>query len=160
MHPTLNKIFPNLKPTVRLEDLLQGQAELKEAIVKDPETSLRCIMAHGKASTARGMLGSRRMQGLLEKLKESFDLIILDTPPIMGISDSWTLARNGDAAVLLFRWAETPRDTVKAALRQMKMLDIEVTGIVMSMVNIRQQSKYGYGGYSYYYRTYEKYYKK
>ncbi|MFO8165433.1 MAG: polysaccharide biosynthesis tyrosine autokinase [Desulfatiglandales bacterium] len=160
MHPTLCKIFPNLEPGAGLEELLQGQAELEEAIGKDPETSLSWIMAHGKASTARGMLGSTRMQGLLEKLKESFDLIILDTPPIMGISDSWTLARNGDAVVLLFRWAETPRDIIKSALRQMKLLDIDVSGIVMSMVNIRQQSKYGYGGYSYYYRKYQKYYKK
>jgi polysaccharide biosynthesis transport protein len=160
MHPTLRKIFPNLEPGARLEELLQGQAELEEAIGKDPETSLSWIMAHGKASTARGMLDSRRMQGLLEKLKESFDLIILDTPPIMGISDSWTLARNGDSVVLLFRWAETPRDIVKSALRQMKQLDIDVSGMVMSMVNVRQQSKYGYGGYTYYYRKYQKYYKK
>jgi capsular exopolysaccharide synthesis family protein len=157
--PVHHKRFADLKSEVRLEDVLQGQASVAEAIVQDPRSGLFLLMAHGNASAVRDMLGSRRMCQVLEGLKADYDLIILDTPPFMGVSDAWGLARNVDAVVFLVRWAETPRETVKAALRQMQQLDIAVSGIVMSMVNVRQQARYGYGGYGYYYGKYQKYYK-
>jgi polysaccharide biosynthesis transport protein len=158
--PMLAKYLPDLEPKARLEDLLQDQAEITEAIVKDPESGLHLIMAHGQAPAVAEMLGSKKMQNLLEKLKKYYELIILDTPPVMGVSDSWGLARNTDSVVFLVRWAETPRDTVRTALRQMEMLDINTSGVVLSMVNVRQQAKYGYGGYGYYYGKYKKYYKE
>jgi len=140
--------------------VLQGKAKIEDAIVKDPQTGLCLLMAHGKASTAKDLLGSQRMQGLLNKTKGYFDLIILDTPPFLGVSDAWSLAREVDSVVFLVRWAETPRDTVKAVLQQMKLLEIDVSGIVMSQVNVRRQARYGYGGYGYYYGKYQKYYKE
>ena len=158
--PMLAKSFPDLNPKARLEDVLQGKAEITDAIIKDPETGLHVLMAHGNAPSVGEMLGSKRMQTMLDKFKEYYELIILDTPPIMGVSDAWSLAKNVDSVVFLVRWAETPRETVRAALRQMELLDINVGGIVLSMVNLRQQSKYGYGGYGYYYGKYKKYYKE
>ncbi len=140
--------------------MLQGKAEITEAIVRDPETGLHLLMAHGNAPAVGEMLGSKRMQTMLDRFKEYYELIILDTPPIMGVSDAWSLAKNVDSVVFLVRWAETPRETVRAALRQMELLDINVGGIVLSMVNLRQQSKYGYGGYGYYYGKYKEYYKE
>jgi capsular exopolysaccharide synthesis family protein len=157
--PSLAKLFPDLKPEKKLEDILQEANNLKEAIAVDPKTGLHLIMAHGHISSSVGeLLSSQRMKQLLEKLKEHYELIILDTPPIMGVSDAWTLATQIDALVFLVRWAETPRETVQAALRHMDQLGIEVSGMVLSMVNVRQQSKYGYGGYGYYYGKYKKYY--
>jgi len=158
--PVLHKRFPDLKAKARLEDVLQGKAKIEDAIVKDPQTGLCLLMAHGKASTAKDLLGSQRMQGLLNKMKGYFDLIILDTPPFLGVSDAWSLAREVDSVVFLVRWAETPRDTVRAVLQQMKQLEIDVSGIVMSQVNVRRQARYGYGGYGYYYGKYQKYYKE
>lgn len=156
--PTLAKMFTHVPAKVKLEDVLRDQAELKEAMVTDPDSGLHLLMAHGKAPAVGEMLGSQRMKRLLDKLKEHFDLIILDTPPIMGVSDGWTLARHVDTVVFVVHWAETPRDTVRAALRQLEILDIRPGGAILSMVNMRQQSRYGYGGYGYYYGKYKRYY--
>jgi polysaccharide biosynthesis transport protein len=158
--PMLVKHFPDLTVQAKLEDVLQGKAQIKEAIVKDPESNLHLLLSHGNAPAVGEMLGSRRMQDMLKKLREHYELIILDTPPILGVSDAWGLARNVDSVVFLVMWAETPRDTVRAALRQIEMLDIQVGGLVLSMVNLRQQSRYGYGGHGYYYGKYRKYYKE
>jgi len=158
--PSLKEFFPEIETQSRLEDVLRGDAGPDEAIVEDPESGLHLLMSHGKAPAVAELLGSRRMQDLLEELKSRYELIIMDTPPVMGVSDAWSLARSADAVVFLVRWAETPRDTVRSALRQMELLDIRVSGIILSMVNIRQQSKYGYGGYGYYYGKYKKYYKE
>ena len=156
--PNLAEAFSDIASEARLEDLLQGEADINKAIVKDPDSGLDLLMAHGKASAAREMLGSQRMKNLLDTLKKHYDLVILDTPPIMGVSDAWTLAHHMDAVIFLVHWAETPRETVSTALKQMEQLDIRVSGIVLSMVNVRQQAKYGYGGYGYYYGKYKKYY--
>ena len=158
--PMLAKYLPDVKVQARLEDVLQDKAAITDAIVKDPQSGLHLLMAHGQSPAVGEMLGSKKMQDLLTKLKEYYDLIILDTPPIMGVSDAWGLAKNADSVVFIVRWAETPRDTVRAALRQMEMLEINVGGAILSMVNVRQQAKYGYGGYGYYYGKYKKYYKE
>ncbi len=156
--PSLENFFPGLEIRARLEDILRGDAGPDEAIVEDSESGLHLLLAHGKAPAVGEMLGSRRMQDLLEKLRNEYDMIILDTPPVLGVTDAWGLARNVDSVVFMIRWAETPRDTVRSALKQMELLDIQVGGAVLSMVNMRQQSRYGYGGYGYYYGKYKKYY--
>ena len=156
--PSVGNFFPDLDIRTRLEDVLRGDVPADEAIVEDPESGLHLLMAHGNSPAVGEMLGSRRMRELLEKLKNSYDMIIMDTPPVMGVTDAWGLARNVDSVVYMVRWAETPRDTVRSALKQMKLLDIRVGGVVLSMVNMRQQSRYGYGGYGYYYGKYKKYY--
>ena len=156
--PSLEEFFPKIEAKSRLEDVLSGEVDPDAAIVEDPETGLHLIMSHGKTPAAAELLGSRRMRELLEELKSRYELIIIDTPPFMGVSDSWSLARDTDSVVFLVRWAETPRDTVRSALRQMELLDIRVSGVIMSMVNIRQQSRYGCGGYGYYYGKYKSYY--
>jgi len=156
--PSLARMFPDLQSATKLEDLLQDEIPAHQAIVQDPESGLHLLCAHGKTPLAAELLGSQRMQALLEQLEQEFDLIILDTPPIMGISDAWTLARRVDALVHLIHWAETPRETVRSSIRQLEVLDLRPTGFVLSMVNMQQQRQYGYGGYGYYYGKYKHYY--
>ena len=158
--PSLEEIMSEQDVQHRLEDVLQGNAGFEDAIVTDAQSGLNMLMSHGKAPSVAEMLGSQRMKNMLAKLEEQYDLILLDTPPVMGVSDAWTLARSVDSVVFIVRWAETPRETVKSALKQMELLDIKVGGVILSMVNVRQQAKYGYGGYGYYYGKYRKYYKE
>jgi capsular exopolysaccharide synthesis family protein len=156
--PSLAKLFSGLEREIKLEDLLQNDTAPKEAIAVDPETNLHILFAHGKTPLTAELLGSLRMQQLLDQLSQEFELILIDTPPIMGISDGWKLARHIDSLVYLVEWAETPRETVQTALRQLEVIGISPTGLVLSKVNMRQQQQYGYGGYGYYYSKYQNYY--
>jgi polysaccharide biosynthesis transport protein len=158
--PSLEMLFPDIEVKSRLEDVLRGETALDEAIVEDPETGLHLLMSYGKITAVAELLGSKRMYNLVEELKTRYDLVIIDTPPIVGVTDTWSLARNVDSVVFLVRWSQTPQDTVLSALRQMEVLEISVSGIILSMVDIRQQSKYAYGGYSYYYGMYRQYYQE
>ncbi|HLW28098.1 MAG TPA: protein tyrosine kinase, partial [Kiloniellales bacterium] len=85
-------------------------------------------------------------------------LVIVDTPPVMAVSDAAVLAKIVDATVFVVRWAETPRETVKTALHQLGNMDVKVTGLVMSQVDLKRQAAYGYGDYGYYYGRYKEYY--
>lgn len=156
--PSLHKMFKNLQSEIKIEDVLQHDMPPTDAIVQDPESKLYIMFAHGKTPLAAELLRSQKMKTLLQQLEEEFDLIIFDTPPIMGISDSWNMARMIDAVIYVVQWAETPRETVKTALRQLDMIGVTPSGLVLSIVNMQQQRYYGYGGYGYYYNKYRRYY--
>lgn len=157
--PSVSKMFPDADAkVVKLEELLKDEIPLQQAIAQDMESGLHLLCAHGKTPLTGELLGSKRMQALLAQVEQEYDLVLLDTPPIMGISDSWNLAARVDALIYLIHWAETPRETVQTALRQLEVIGVQPSGIVLSMVNMRQQKKYGYGGYGYYYNKYRRYY--
>ncbi len=147
-------------PKSRIEDVLRGEADLQEAIAVDKDSGLHLLLAHGRTPSAGELLGSKRMAGLLRDLAKVYDLVIIDTPPVMGVADAWSLARSVDALIYVVRWSETPREMVRSALNQMRNLDIRISGIVMTQVDVRQQARYGYGGYGYYYGKYKKYYQE
>jgi polysaccharide biosynthesis transport protein len=155
--PNLHKMM-GLAPEATLEEVLSGQKDLKSAIIKDAKSTMHVICAEGHTANASDLLGSQRMGKLIIEAAKVYDLVIIDTPPVMGVSDSWGLSMSVDAVIFILRWAETPRETVRAAVRQMELLNIKINGIVLSQVDIRQQRRYGYGNYGYYYRRYKTYY--
>ncbi len=142
--PVLAKLFSQIKTGIYIEDILLEKQKnkrdslIKKAVVKDRESGLSLLMANGKSPTGRDMLNSRRMRQVLDQFKKDFDLVILDAPPFMGVSDVWTLARSVDALAFLVKWGKTPRDTVQAALRQMELLEISPAGIVLSILDARK----------------------
>jgi Mrp family chromosome partitioning ATPase len=98
------------------------------------------------------------MDALLEDLRRRFDLVILDTPPILAVADTRVLAGKADATVLLARWRRTPQQAVKAALRLLDHGGARVIGAALSLVDMRQQARYGYGDPAYYYAQHRKYF--
>ncbi len=154
------RVTSNEQSQFRLEDVLQGKAEFKEALMEDMESGMHILLAHGRTPSAGELLGSQRMARLLESLCKEYELVIIDTPPVMGVADALSLTKVVDALIFVVRWAETPRELVRSALHQMHNLDIRVRGIVVTQVDVRQQAKYGYGGYGYYYGKYKKYYQE
>ena len=150
------RVSSDIHPKAMLEDVLQGKADLKEAISIEKESGLHLILSHGKTRFAGELLGSEKMAEIIRNLFDEYDLIIIDTPPVMGVSDAWNLAGNVDSLIYVVQWAETTIDVVRSALHHLKNMNISVTGIVLNQVDVRQESKYGY--YGSYYGKYKKYY--
>jgi polysaccharide biosynthesis transport protein len=84
--------------------------------------------------------------GLFRRLREEYDLVIVDTPPILAVSDAIALSTQADATLFAVRWGMTPRAAVKLGLRRLLGSSHRrtVTGIVLTMVNVREHSRYGY----------------
>lgn len=151
-------LFPDIKIEMKLEDLLQNDLPLQQAIGQDAASGLYVLGAHGNTPLAAELLGSKRMQKLMHQAEQEFDLILLDTPPVLGISDAWAIAARADALLYLVQWSETPREIVQAGLRQLQVIGVHPSGMVLSMVNMSQQKKYGYGGYGCYSDKIQSYY--
>jgi succinoglycan biosynthesis transport protein ExoP len=91
-------------------------------------------------------------QGLgvvVDRLRAQYDLIILDTPPVLAVPDALTLGPLADDVLLLASWQETPRSVVGAAVERMRRNAIDISGIVLTKVDLRTFKRAG-GGHGYY----------
>ena len=86
------------------------------------------------------------------------DLVILDTPPALVVTDARIISRLADAVVYAVRWDSTPRGAVIEGLKELKTVNAPIAGLVLTMVNEARASSYAYDGYSYYRGRYKDYY--
>ena len=92
---------------------------------------------------------------LVSHLVETFDYVVMDSPPVGPVIDPVIVAQLADKTIFVVQWASTPRELVEASLRQVSTHK-RVAGIVLNSVNLDRAKKYG--GEYYYGKSYEKYY--
>jgi Mrp family chromosome partitioning ATPase len=96
------------------------------------------------------------MRILLEKLKTDYDLVLVDSPPLLVVSDATVLGRICDKLVFVVRWEQTPRPAAQDAVHRMAQFGIDVAGVVFGRVDMRRGADQSYG--SGYYADASKYY--
>jgi capsular exopolysaccharide synthesis family protein len=138
-----------------LVDLLTGDAAIENVLKYRKDLKLMIIPAGSKSLTPSDLLSSERMKMLATHLKESFDYVVLDTPPVGPVADAVILAKTADTTVLVVQWAATPRELVEASLKQLSTHK-RVAGVVFNFVNQDRAKKYG--DTYYYAKGYENYY--
>lgn len=157
--PAIEKMLALPKHQPGLTDvLMQPDLKVNDILFTDPKSGLK-IMAKGQASyiNPSDLFASQRMQIILAELKQNFDLIILDSPPIMAVTDSKILSSLVDKTLFVLKWDSTPRKVALAALSQMARGHANnVAGVILQQVNMKQYGRYNYGDSGYYY-TYGKY---
>ena len=153
----INRLL-GVEPTVGLIEVLQGTADLSDALVFDePSGAWYLPLAHSP-HTPKDLFGSHAMDKLLAELRERFDMILLDTAPVIPVSDTRILAPKADVVVFLAHWRKTPRKAIEAAFALLNSVGADIAGVALTLVDAREQAKYGYGDSGYYYHSYRKYY--
>ncbi|OEU80363.1 MAG: hypothetical protein BA865_11555 [Desulfobacterales bacterium S5133MH4] len=97
------------------------------------------------------LLGSNHMEQLIKTLRQRYDRIIIDSPPITAVTDATVLARIADGVVLVIRFGDTSRDMVRNGLEQLKGVNATILGAVLNAVDVGRDSYYYYQYYYYYY---------
>jgi polysaccharide biosynthesis transport protein len=138
-----------------LVDVLMGGAGVENVLKFHKDLKLMIIPAGSKTLTPSDLLGSERMKMLVARLRETFDYVVLDTPPIGPVADAVIVANTVDKTVLVVRWAATPRELVETSLKQLSTYK-RVAGIVFNFVNQDRAKKHG--AEYYYAKGYENYY--
>jgi capsular exopolysaccharide synthesis family protein len=154
---TVNRLLQD-EPTVGLLEVLNGEATLQQAISVDASTGAHVLPLAASKFTPKDVFGSVAMDRLLAELRSRYDLVVLDTAPVLPVADTRILAQKSDLLVFLARWRKTPQPAIEAAFRLLDTTGVEVGGVVLTQVDMKQQSKYGYGDPGYYYAEYKKYY--
>ncbi len=145
-----------------LMSVLEGTASVKDAVFRDVETGLHVLAAapgeQSKSVNAADILSSKKFEALVKELTETYDLVILDTPPTLVVTDARIVSRLADSVVYVVRWDSTPRDAVLEGLKEMRSINAPITGVALTMVNEKRARRYSYDGYNYYKGKYREYY--
>lgn len=134
--------------------VLDGSAALEEALHEDPATGLHVLMARQgelaakKGGNAADILASQRFADLLRALSQRYDVVILDTPPALVVTDARIVSSLADAVVYMVRWGATPRDAVVEGLNEMRSVRAPLVGAVLSMIDEKRASSSVVDGYT------------
>lgn len=154
---TVNRLLQE-DPQFGLLEVLSGEATLQQAVSIDAATGAHVLPVAVSKFTPKDVFGSVAMDKLLADLRTRYDLVILDTAPVLPVADTRVLAQKADLLVMLARWRKTPEPAIEAAFRLLDTTGVSVGGVVLTQVDMKQQAKYGYGDPGYYYAEYKKYY--
>lgn len=157
-HPSVNKILGLGEAKQGLVEVLASMCTLENVIVVDPQSQLNHIPVAAGSSNPPDVLGSSQMRRLVARLRQEYDFVILDSAPILPVSDSRVLSAIVDKTVFVVRWNETPRDASINAIRSLQAAHADIAGAVLTAVDTAKQSRYGYGDGGYYYKQYNGYY--
>lgn len=142
-----------------LSDYLTGKAPLEQVLEIDAESDLHYITAGSKTPNPPELLQSEAMHKLLDLLGATYDLVLLDSPPLMAVSDALLLLRRCDKTIYAVRWEKTKRQTAIAGVRQAYDAGGDLAGVLLTQVNARKMAQYDYADSGYYYSSsYKKYY--
>jgi polysaccharide biosynthesis transport protein len=147
-NPRLHMFF-GVRQKEGLTDVLLGSERPPDVIVSFEEIEdLGMLPAGNKAANPAELLGSNRMAVLIGALKKRFDLVIIDSPPVLPVVDSLELARQVDAVLVATLIGRTKRRGLKHAVELLNNVDAPLLGVVMTGVD--KATSYGYGyGYGY-----------
>lgn len=143
-----------------LVQLLQDEASLDGLLQTDPVTGIAFLPAGTRATPQQEILDAVRLEQLIAMLAVRFDRIVIDSPPVLAVTDARVLSRMADQVLYLIRWNATPRDAVRNGLKLLRAARAPLTGIVLSQVDTKKHGRYGYGDYGHYYGRYREYYGK
>lgn len=135
-----------------LSNYLTSDIELKDVVVKTSTPNLYMLPAGPLPNDPSGVLGSSRMAQLLSEVNKRFDIVLFDSPPVLGVSDASLLVSKVDATLVVLQPSKMP---LKALLRMRSIIQNvggQIMGLVMNNVDISSDSQYQY------YTTYYSYY--
>jgi len=154
-HPSATRMF-GLMRARGLVDLLLGEVTLNDVLTFNESGGYWVLCAGNKTQNPTDLLGSEKMKTLVASFKQSYDLIVIDTPPSGPVIDPVVVSQLCDKIIYVIRWGATARELVKQSVEQLSG-HRKIAGAVFNQVNEHEAQKYGKYAYSYYYGT--RYYK-
>ncbi|MGH9525726.1 MAG: tyrosine-protein kinase family protein, partial [Terriglobales bacterium] len=148
--PNVHRIFgvPN---RCGLSTVLRGQCGLDEALA--PAFANLTVLPSGPIAAAPSELLHLGLPEVIDQLRARFEMVLIDCPPVLGFSDTSSIAHLAEGVLVVVKAAATEQQQVAAALRQLKAAHANLLGIVLNRVSEQTdayysyQSKY-YGGYA------------
>lgn len=145
--PTVHHRF-GLNGKAGLTSVLTGAVPLEEAIQNIPEMPLLDILVSGPVPPfPTEMLSSQTMVQLLEKCKGIYTHIVMDSPPLLSVTDSVVLARDADAVLLIIRHGKSSKHALRRARDLLVRSGAPVTGTALNAVDLNSPEYYSYYGY-------------
>ncbi|HEX4190374.1 MAG TPA: polysaccharide biosynthesis tyrosine autokinase [Marmoricola sp.] len=141
-----------LERSVGLTTVLVGRSELQDSIQKHTDSGIYFLASGPIPPNPTEVLQSRAAQELFDRVSQMFDMVIIDGPPLLPVSDAAIMARDVDGAILVVRHGKTTKEQLRQAALRLNQVDANMLGVMVNMTPKRggKGSGYGYGyGYAY-----------
>lgn len=147
--PRVHKIFKLPKPELGLATVMSGEAKLSTAVQSCEIENLSLMPCGPRPANPAELLTAPKFSEVLRELRESFDFVIVDTPPVLAVSDPSVVAPRVDGVLLVFRMTKNARPVTERAREQLGAVGARMLGVVVNASSARSG---GYGGYGYAYQ--------
>ena len=156
---TFNQYFKTT-PDVGLVSALAGEYLIEDIILYERELGVDILIGEKTSVNAADLFSSDRFQEFMGYLRKAYDIIIIDTPPVLVVPDARIIAQFVDAIVYSVKWDQTTKSQVDEGIRQFATANIKIAGFVLSQIDPKGMRRYGYGGKYSAYGAYARYGKK
>ena len=154
--PNVAKAFGGEELQQGLIEVLTDKLPLDMCLGKDPRSEVVVLPCLQTPANPADALASQAMQQLVTNLRKVFDLVIIDSAPMLPVNDTKILSRLADTVLFVVRWEKTPRDAAFNALRSLADVHAPVAGVALARADNERFRYYSYGYQNYY--SYSKYY--
>jgi capsular exopolysaccharide synthesis family protein len=148
--PKQHRIF-QIKNLTGLTNYLSSQADLKDLEKATQIPNLYLINAGPLPPNPVELLGSERMGSLIDGMKQRFDYILFDSPPLLPVSDAVVLGPKIDGMILVIRGGKTTREALKRAKEKLDMHQIKCAGVIINSISLKENDYYYMKHYYHYY---------
>ncbi|SMH54533.1 polysaccharide biosynthesis tyrosine autokinase [Maritimibacter sp. HL-12] len=129
-----------------LLSILSGAARFDNVVQRIDDLGVDMLLGEQSTTNAADVFSSERFSTFMQDLRHKYDVIIIDTPPVLLVPDSRIIAQEADAVLFTVKWDATSRAQVREVVRQFALSGITITGAVLNQIDPKGMKRYGYGG--------------
>ena len=144
-------------PKVGFSDIIQGQANMSDCIMKLPGSEIEVMTSGTRRSDLTDLTTTKKLKDFFDILKTNYDYVIVDTPPIQPVSDTLFISQSTDHNLLIVRSNVTKIVGIKSVLKKLQNVYVKVDGLIFNDLDTSKASYYGYYQYGGYYNKYKSY---
>ncbi len=134
-------------PTVGgVADVVRGRVALSAAVMSDDKLGIDYLAGMADTSNAADILSGRGYARLIRDARKFYDVVIIDTPPILVVPDARVAAPHADAILYCVRWDHTHESLVRTGIGSLGKIGVQVGGLVLTRFDTKMQRRYGVGG--------------
>jgi capsular exopolysaccharide synthesis family protein len=141
--------YLSLEGSVGLTNVLASQVAVEDVLQRWGDGGLWVLPSGFHPANPSELLGSRNMADLLGRLRVTFDVVIIDTPPLLPFTDAAVLASRADGAILVTRYGKTSRSKVAATAQRLHAVDARLLGSILNRVPAKESAGDYYYQYAY-----------
>ncbi len=156
--PKIGKLVGRDSRMPGLADLVAGQAQVSQCVFFDDRAGIHVLPSGTVPPNPLELLSSRKFEDVIKRLKEAFDIVIIDSAPLQLVSDAQVLSQFGSAVIYVVKADSTPYQVAQNGLKKLRRVNAPILGVVLNQLDLERAEKY-YGEYSGYrsYKGYKKY---
>lgn len=141
--PTLHEIF-NFSNQKGLSNILAEETDLEDSLKHTEIENLDIMTSGEKPPNPSELLGLKKMEELINLLRDKYEFIILDTPPVLMVTDAQLLSRCSDASILVVSAGEAQKAEAIKAKELLEKVNTKILGVVLNKIEESSKKKYGY----------------